>query len=204
MAQVLTSWNLFSAEIWPVFSRLSLKLAIVCCFSPVSSPAPQAYALSLSLTPLYSLKALPDLQLDPCVPWHLGNYWIRLLMGNTPWDTNNDMKVIPDSVDPAHRTRWQCQRDHCQRLCLFSFGENEYWAINIDLSGVVLNNRPRQIFATIIFPILQPLLISTLASLYRKLVFGPLWRSLENVLYLSDYMQFVNYNLMICKLSHHL
>lgn len=37
-----------------------------------------------------------------------GNFWIRHLMGNTPWDTNNYMKVILGSSDPAH-----CQRGSC-------------------------------------------------------------------------------------------
>lgn len=36
----------------------------------------------------------------------LGNYWIKQLMGNTPQEPNNYMKVIPAFSESARQIRW--------------------------------------------------------------------------------------------------
>lgn len=103
-------------ETWPLFGHRHCCLVI---FALVSAPVAHLFfSLKGRLTCNWILE-----------PQALGNYWIRRLMGNTPWDTNNYMKVIPGSSDPAHQTRWQRQKDCCQSY----FKENEYWAINMNM-----------------------------------------------------------------------
>lgn len=129
----------------------------------------------------------------------MGNYWIRHLMGNTPWDTSSYMKVIPGSSDPASQMRWYCQRDCCQRLCLFKKKEKEKKRIlSHQYESMVwsfYNRLIQKMLHAIRNLFVLPLYCNYCGQIFNfdtaflylsfypnSFMFGPLWRSLENIL----------------------
>lgn len=90
------------AETWPVFLEALFKIAHYLFSAGLGTSSSSPLCVCLSVTPMYSLKTLFDLQLDPCAPG------IGETTGLGIWWVTHPGAQLPES-NP--RLQWSCPSD---------------------------------------------------------------------------------------------